>query len=184
MFARLLRRARREEDGIAYALYGVIVAQARQPALYLRYGVPDTLDGRFEMVVLHQVLLFHRLGREGETGQDLTQRVFDLFVADMDRSLREMGAGDMSVPRKMRKIAESFYGRLAAYGEGLQQGDPDDLATALARNLFTGPEAPSAVPLALYALAAVTALETQPIAAIARGTLAFPAPEGLTGEAS
>ena len=106
------------------ALYGAIVAQARVPVFYQGLGVPDTVLGRFDMIVLHLVLLLRRL-REGEAAhRELAQGVFDAFCRDMDDNLREMGISDQGVPRQMRKVGEAFYGRAQAYEAAL--GEPDD----------------------------------------------------------
>src|ERR1700753_3128154 len=104
MILRLFRHTPRA-DTIA-SLYGTIVAQARAPAFYQSYGVPDTVNGRLEMIVLHTVLLLHRLNGEPEDTRELGQGVFDHFCRDMDENLREMGVGDLAVPKKMRKIGE------------------------------------------------------------------------------
>ena len=117
MILRLFRRTPRA-DSIA-GLYGTIVAQARMRAFYRIYGVPDTVDGRFEMIVLHTVLLLQRLEREPAPVRALGQGIFDRFCRDMDESMREMGVGDLAVPRKMRRIGEAFYGRQATYREAL-----------------------------------------------------------------
>ena len=106
----------RAAEAAAAAIYGAVVAQARAPALYARLGVPDSVTGRFEMVVLHTVLTIDRLKRDGERGGALGQHVFDDFCRDMDQSLRELGFGDMAVPKRMKKLGESFYGRAEAYG--------------------------------------------------------------------
>src|SRR5665213_3599039 len=136
MFDRLLRRPRPEAD-IAARLYGAIVAQARQPVFYDRLGVADTVTGRFEMVVLHLGLVIDRLQRdEGERA--LAQAVFDLFCTDMDRSLRELGFGDLGVPHRMKKMTEAFYGRARAYREAVASGDRAALVAAVERNVFSG----------------------------------------------
>src|SRR5665213_3270052 len=117
LFDRLLRRPRPEAD-IAARLYGAIVAQARQPVFYESFGVADTVTGRFEMVVLHVSLVIDRLQRdEGERA--LAQAVFDLYCVDMDRSLRELGIGDLGVPHRMKKMIEAFYGRARVYREAV-----------------------------------------------------------------
>src|SRR5512140_1695941 len=112
-------------------LYGTIVAQARAPAFYGRYAVPDTVNGRFEMIVLHLVLLLRRLEGEPVAVRRRGQGVFDLFCRDMDGSLREMGVGDLAVPRQMRRIGEAFYGRQAAYAAALAAGDTVPLRNEL-----------------------------------------------------
>ena len=163
MFGRLLRRAI-PEDAIATRVYGAIVAQARNPAFYSDLGVPDTVTGRFEMVVLHVVLVLDRLqGNEAERA--LAQKIFDLYCVDMDRSLRELGIGDLGVPKRMRKMTEAFYGRARVYREGLTQGDVASLAAAILRNVFAG-EAPGAGPLAAYMIASTGTLAGTPTAAL------------------
>ncbi|MGH6906797.1 MAG: ubiquinol-cytochrome C chaperone family protein, partial [Aestuariivirga sp.] len=118
---------------------------------YARWGVADDVDGRFDMITLHMFLVLERL-KGGNA--DFRQRLVDVFFADMDRSLREMGAGDLSVAKKVRKMAEVFYGRIAAYDAGLA-GGREALTKALARNFFPkGDSAGAAAKLADYALSA------------------------------
>jgi cytochrome b pre-mRNA-processing protein 3 len=155
MFDRLLRRPRPEAD-IAARLYGAIVAQARQPVFYERFGVADTVTGRFEMVVLHLGLVLDRLQREPQA-RGLSQAVFDLHCTDMDRSLRELGIGDLGVPHRMKKMTEAFYGRSRIYGEAVAGGDRAALIAALERNVFSG-ESPHAAALADYMLASAATL--------------------------
>ncbi len=112
------------DDTIA-RLYGTIVAQARAPAFYQIYGVPDTVGGRLEMIMLHTVLLLRRLEGEPPPIRALGQGLFDRFCRDMDDSMRELGVGDLAVPRSMRRIGEAFYGRQAAYREGLDAADDE-----------------------------------------------------------
>jgi cytochrome b pre-mRNA-processing protein 3 len=126
---------------IARRLYEAVVAQARQPAFFAELEVPDTVDGRFEMVALHAHLLLRRLKDGGPATADLAQALFDVMFADMDASLREMGAGDLGVGRRVKQMAAAFYGRMAAYDAGLASSD-DALARALRRNLY-GTVAPS-----------------------------------------
>lgn len=174
MFARLFRRDRSAETA-AEAAYGAIVAQARQPALYAVLGVPDTVTGRFEMVVLHTVLVIRRMRQEGGDGAALGQLVFDAFCRDMDQSLRELGFGDLAVPKRMKKLGESFYGRAEAYGRTLD--DRAMLAEAIARNVFPdGATTASAGRLADYAVAAAAALSATPVARLGEGATVFPDP--------
>jgi cytochrome b pre-mRNA-processing protein 3 len=162
------------------SLYGMIVAQARAAAFYRNYGVPDTVNGRFEMVVLHTVLVLRRLELEPQAVQALGQGIFDRFCADMDGSLREMGVGDLGVPAKMRKIGEAFYGRQSAYVAALETSEPGVLIGALARNVFGTPEASlGAVRLAAYVRAAADRLAGQDGQALSRAEIAFPDPEEL-----
>jgi cytochrome b pre-mRNA-processing protein 3 len=180
MIFRLFRRRPVTID----ALYGAIVAQARRPEFYVGYGAPDTTDGRFDMIILHLVLLCRRLGREPGGGQEeargLSQQVFDMFCADMDHNLREMGVGDLSVPKRMRKFGEAFYGRLEAYDRALAAPSDGDLAAALGRNVL-GEAAPTqrAGRLAAYAREAARRLDATPLAALAEGQIAFPDPGAI-----
>ena len=99
---RLNRHHRKIDD-----FYGAIVAQSRRAAFYIGYGVPDTMDGRFDLIVLHMVLLLARLDRQGPAARDLGQNLFDHFCRDLDANLREMGVGDLAVPKRMRQFAEA-----------------------------------------------------------------------------
>lgn len=131
---------RKPKHGPADLLYAGLVAQARLPAFFLAGGVPDSVDGRFDMIALHAFLVLRRLSGPGastaETG--MAQRVFDVMFADMDRNLREMGVGDLAVGAKIRAMLEAFYGRVAAYETGLAAAGDSVLADALARNLYRG----------------------------------------------
>lgn len=174
MFRRFFARARTNE-AIAYSLYGAIVAQARQPGLYATFGVPDTLDGRFDMIVMHAFLLFHRLKGEGAGNRQLGQDVFNLFLKDMDQSLRELGVGDMGVPKKLKKMTEVFYGRVRAYDEALLAEEPGALVDAIERNVFAECAiAHDSAALAAYLRGAAEALAAQNRDAILSGALRFP----------
>jgi cytochrome b pre-mRNA-processing protein 3 len=160
-------------------LYGAIVAQSRREAFYTDFGVPDTLEGRFEMVLLHTILVCHRLKDGVVAERALSQGVFDTFASDMDRTLREMGIGDLSVPKKMKKIGGAFYGRAAAYDTALAAQDDGLLTAALARNIFeTDADARPVSALAAYVRAAVRELAATPFESLARGELSLPRPEG------
>ena len=115
-------------------LYNACVLQARQPEFYSAFGVPDTVDGRFDLLLLHVFMLMHRLDHEADAKQEL----FDLMFADMDRSLREMGVGDMSISRKIKPMISAFYGRGQAYQRALD-ADDTTLAATLRRNLYWRP---------------------------------------------
>jgi cytochrome b pre-mRNA-processing protein 3 len=163
------------------SLYGMIVAQARAVPFYSSYGVPDTVNGRFEMVVLHAVLLLRRLESEPAPLRRLGQALFERFCQDMDGSLREMGVGDLAVPARMRKIGEAFYGRQAAYVAALAACDLEPLVVALARNVFgaqPGAEL-GTIRLATYARAVAEELADQDGEALGRAELSFPDPERI-----
>ena len=134
-FFGLFGRGRAERAG--YELYGKVVAAARAPFFYADLGVPDTLDGRFDMVGLHAFLLIRRLGRDGAEGATLSQALFDAMFNDMDLNLREMGVGDLSVGKKNRVMWEAFHGRAAVYSDAMALG-PEALAEALERNVWPG----------------------------------------------
>jgi cytochrome b pre-mRNA-processing protein 3 len=119
-----------------YELYGAAVKAARQPYFYEQLGVPDTLEGRFDMVGLHAFLLIRRLTPE-PGGQALAQAVFDAMFNDMDVNLREMGVSDLSVGKKVRIMWEAFHGRASVYSEAMAVG-PEALAEALERNVWPG----------------------------------------------
>ncbi len=173
-----------------HALYGMIVAQARSPAFYVRYGVPDTVQGRFDLIVLHLVLVLARLSRGNEPrsglgrnpgpsrGRSLGQELFDVFCRDLDDNLREMGVGDLAVPREMRRLGEAFYGRQAAYCDALAAASDRELETALARNIFeaAGIDA-RAARLARYARTAAKRLDAAEDDAFIEGKVDFPDPE-------
>jgi len=133
MFSRLFKKNPRTSR--ARTLYDETVAAARRPFLYGAEGAPDTVDGRFDMIVLHAVLVLRRLRSEGETGRALAQDMFDVMFSDMDGALREMGTGDLSVGKKIKAMGEAFYGRAKAYDEALAADDDEALAEAIARNL-------------------------------------------------
>jgi cytochrome b pre-mRNA-processing protein 3 len=175
MIFRLFRRSPRPE--IIASLYGTIVAQARAPAFYRDYGVPDTANGRLEMIMLHTVLFLWRLEGEAAPVRALGQALFDHFCQDMDASMREMGVGDLAVPRKMRRIGEAFYGRQAAYRAALADLNDVRLVAVLQRFIFADPLKGGAVGrLATYIRDTVRRLAEQESEGFARAELSFPDP--------
>jgi cytochrome b pre-mRNA-processing protein 3 len=175
---------RADPIGTAASLaYSRVVVQARQPAFFVECGVPDTIDGRFELICLHAFLYLHRLKRERPHAAALAQRFFDTMFADFDRSLREMGTGDLSVGREVKHMAAAFYGRIAAYEEGLE-ADGARLAPALARNLY-GTAPPDATPLgamAEYVRRAAATLARQAAAELLAGEISFGQPPNVASE--
>lgn len=150
------------------ALYMLAVEQARRPAFYTALGVADRIDARFELYTLHVLLLVQRLRQDGERGGEAGQRLFDAYVSALDHALRELGVGDISVGKKMRKLGEALYGRMTAYEKALEAGDRAALAQSLGRNVFEDEAAPNARALADYAFASLTALGAQPFADVVR----------------
>jgi cytochrome b pre-mRNA-processing protein 3 len=168
------------------ALYGMIVAQARSPAFYRAYGVPDTVEGRLDMVVLHLALVLRRLsaGSGPMTFSPPGQLLFDRFCQDIDDNFREMGVGDLAVPKQMQRVAGMFYGRAQAYESALAANDRAALEAAVVRNIY-GAASPTvgASRLAAYMFEAAARLERQPVDAIERAAFDFPDPEAALGAA-
>jgi cytochrome b pre-mRNA-processing protein 3 len=134
-------RVKQQRDEYDLAVYTRLVQQARHPALFTILHVPDTLDGRYEMVVLHVYLLWQRLRKAPPPYNQLGQRIFDMMIRDMDSALREMGVGDLSVAKKMKPMVEIFYGRTRAYDQALEQSDENALVAALQRNIYADQQA-------------------------------------------
>ena len=164
--------------------YRRIVEQARQPIFFSANGVPDTLDGRFELICLHAFLFLHRLKREPPPAGQLGQRLFDTMFADFDRSLREIGTGDLSVGRQVKRMAQAFSGRIEAYERGLSDGN-GALKPALARNLFGTVTADDALlaTMAEYVRREAAQLRQQNLTELLAGRIAF-GPPPLTANVS
>ncbi|MSO85136.1 MAG: ubiquinol-cytochrome C chaperone [Rhodospirillales bacterium] len=168
----------------ALGLYRAAVAAARAPGFYARHGVPDTPDGRFDMIALHVFLALRRLKREPDPASGaavaLAQALTDLMFADMDRNLREMGVGDLGVGKQVKGLAAAFRGRVVAYDAALERTDGDaGLAEALGRNLWRGAgqaAGKGGATLAMYVRAADGLLAAQPWGALAAGKAIFPPP--------
>ena len=166
--------------GAAAALaYARVVEQAREPVFFTEWGVPDTIDGRFELICLHAFLYLQRLKRERPRAAPLAQRFFDTMFADFDRSLRELGTGDLSVGREVKRMAAAFYGRIAAYEAGLAADDAA-LAPALARNLYgtAPPTATALAAMAAYVRRAAVRLDRHAGTELLAGQVAFGKPPG------
>lgn len=173
----------RPEKTAGRQLYAAAVARAREPIFYADWGVPDTPTGRFDLIVLHVFLVMHRL-KEDVAGRPLAQALCDAVVEDMDRNLREMGVGDLSVGKKVKRLMEGFYGRLGAYEEALQTGD-EMLISVLKRNLYaaTVPSDSQVDAVLRYVRRAAEALDGQPIAQLGAGQAGFgPSPAGAAKE--
>lgn len=171
-----LRAPKHERTG--YELYGAAVAAAREPYFYATLGVPDTLDGRFDLVGLHVFLVIRALNRQPAPGPDIAQAVFDAMFNDMDVNLREMGVGDMSIAKKVKKMWEAFHGRADAYAKALSGDDAAALALALSRNVWrSAAPVPAAATLARIVRAQDAFLAAQEPAALASGRVSFLPPE-------
>jgi len=161
--------------GTIEAIYGMIVTQAREPLFYRDLGVPDTVNGRFDLLLLHLWLVLRRL-KSVAAGTALSQALFDHFCGDMDDNLREMGVGDLAVPKRMQAFGEAFYGRSTAYDMALTDGH-EALAQALCKNILNGENIDKARQLAVYAETAMAALTQLDEATLLSGAFRFPVPE-------
>ncbi len=167
-----LRKLRPSPRGTIEPIYGTIVAQTREPLFYRHLNVPDTVEGRFDLLILHLWLVLRRLRG---VGTDLSQALFDRFCADMDDNLREMGVGDLTVPKRMQKFGEAFYGRTAAYDLAWSESEAR-LAEALQKNILNGEHPDSAAELAAYAGRAAAHLATLDDNKLLGATWGFPRP--------
>ena len=167
--------------GTIEAIYGMIVAQAREPLFYRDLGVADSVDGRFDMLLLHLWLAMRELKLKADSGQgvapqvQLSQGLVERFCSDMDDNLRELGTSDLRVPKKMQEFGRAFYGRAAAYDMALQAGR-EPLAQALSKNIYNGTDIENARRLAGYVEAAVTGLGAIDGATLTQGAWRFPSP--------
>jgi len=174
-FSSLARRAPQRRSGLS--LYEAIVAQARSEPFYRRYGVPDTVHGRFEMIVLHLALVLSRLELEGAEGQATGRAMLEAYVADMDDACRRLGIGDMGVPRHVKKATAAVLERGNAYRAAIADSATGDaLAAALSAEIWrvAPAEVPGAPALADYVRRAAAALEAQDRATLVNGTVRFP----------
>ena len=168
-------KAQKRQEDVADDLYRQIVAAARQPEFFLSYKVEDSITGRFEMIVLHAYAFFFRMKKEGAQERELGQAVFGRFFQDMDDSLREQGVGDLSVPKKIKKMAQIFYGHVEAY-DAARDESVGALAGALTRNIYGDEEEtrPEAAGLARYLIACEEKLNLQSMEDFSKGELHFP----------
>jgi cytochrome b pre-mRNA-processing protein 3 len=170
----------RDRRQVARSLYGSSVTAARLRNFYAQWGVPDTVQGRFEMVTLHVALVLRRLGREGEAGRSLGVALTEAFVVDMDDTMREMTFGDLAVPREIKRATAALFDRHTAYLAALAAPTEMSLAEALEAEL--GYLVPGgrldARSLSDYVRRCASALDAQPTAQILAGNLAWPDPAG------
>ena len=174
---RLFRR--RPEDDTALSLYQSLVEKARTPAFYAALGVPDTVDGRFDMIVIHAMLVLRRLRGGGARADAVGQALFDLMFKDMDQSLRELGVGDMSIGKHIKRMAKAFYGRAGMQETALEtaiaSGETQALESALSDTLFrrTKPAPEALHAIAGYIQRADRHVQAQPLDIIVAGTVDF-----------
>ena len=178
MFAFFRKSAAQKQAG--ERLYRAIVDQSRAPVFYEFYGVPDTVDGRFDLICLHAFLVVDRLQAGGEAGKKLSQAVFDAMFVDMDRVLREMGVGDLGIPKHVKRMMKGFNGRATAYQAALRANDQDGLAAAVRKNLYGSASAPAqdhVRAIVGYMQDIAASLAAQPYEALADGVITFRDPQ-------
>ncbi len=172
-------KERQGRSRIAKQLYGSIVTQARQPVFYTACGIPDTAQGRFEIIVLHVALMMRRLQGEGRAGQALARTLGETFVTDMDDTMREMTFSDLAVPREVKKIAAALYDRHAALA------DTSTLASVLDQQLqylaVGGASTIDTRVLTAYLDRVIAALAAVPLASLLESRLPWPAPPTAAG---
>lgn len=179
MLRRLLKSVglagERPAEAAGKRLYAAASAQARQPGFYLSAGVPDTPVGRFELYTLHVVLILHRLKGQGAEAAEVGQALFDTYVSSLDHALRELGVGDLSVGKKMRKLGEAFYGRAKSYDAALAQlPDTEPLRALIARTVLEGADPGGAEPIAAYVARGAERFAAQPLREIIEAQLNWP----------
>jgi len=169
-------RARSRSGRTAAELYGSIVTAARREIFYSELGVPDTPDGRFAMLALHMYLVLERLQEEGPEGQKLSRALVERFVTDIYDCMRELGVGDLTVPRKVKKAAGALYDWSAQFRQAKTAGGETALADAVKRCLLP-PEADSRAPkvLATYICEEERRFREHPATALLAGKIAFSA---------
>jgi cytochrome b pre-mRNA-processing protein 3 len=160
--------------GTIESIYGMIVAQAREPLFYRELGVRDSVDGRFDMLLLHLWLAMRELKLK-QAPRALSQGLVERFCSDMDDNLRELGTADLRVPKKMQEFGRAFYGRAAAYDMALAAG-PEPLAQALSKNIYNGNGLNHARRLVGYVDASIAALGAVDETTLTSGAWRFPQP--------
>jgi len=175
-----LFRKRNHNQIIVVRQYEALTSMAREPVFYTGYNVPDTVMGRFELLSVVMILFFRRTRSSATSGQELAQEIVDAFFEDIDYSIRELGIGDNSVPKRMKKLAGMFYGRLESYATAMDGNDRAALAAALRRNIYPKTdEGASMAALADWMMDAEAHLAAVTEADIATGSATLPQPGRL-----
>jgi cytochrome b pre-mRNA-processing protein 3 len=164
----------RPTQAMGRALYARAVEQSRSAALYADYGAPDTVEGRFEIYTLHVVLLLERLRGHGDQAAETSQSLFDTYVKALDHALRELGVGDLSVGKKMRRLGEAFYGRGKSYASAFAALPATaELEALLTRTVFADAESPRTAELTAYVMRQRAALANQPLDGLLAGEVVW-----------
>jgi cytochrome b pre-mRNA-processing protein 3 len=175
MIFSLFRKNNPERDA-AFRQYALLTEAGRWPDFYLQGNAPDTVIGRFEVISLLLILYFRRTAEIGGKAKEIAQYVADAFFEDLDHSIRELGVGDHGVPKRLKKLAQMFYGRLDSYGAALDAGDAEALEAALKRNLHPETKDPALSMrwVADYMIAAERAFKAAPAETVLRGDAQVP----------
>ncbi|TPW28050.1 ubiquinol-cytochrome C chaperone [Martelella alba] len=172
--------SRRNNRVVVDRQYGVITATARMPCFYVEYNAPDTVMGRFEMLSVVMILFLRRTAKSGAAGKEIAQAIVDAFFMDVDYSIRELGVGDHSVPKRMKKLAGMFYGRLERYAQALEARDLSQLSRALQFNFYSEkPDPPDMGELARWMLENTDHLARLDEIVVETGLVSFLVPEHL-----
>jgi len=177
MFRWFAGRAARKEA--AERIYDAIVAQSRNPAFYIRCNVPDTLSGRFDMLVIHMFVVLQILKLGGREGQLLAQEIVEAFIREMDTMVRDLGVSDRNVPKEVRKIAQLFYGQLLAYSTAMQHNDMKGLSAEVWKSFQSsdgagGDQAVASEPIAIYIQQSIKNIQEMPLNMLLQGNIRFP----------
>jgi cytochrome b pre-mRNA-processing protein 3 len=175
MFRWFAGRAARKEA--AEKIYDAIVAQSRNAAFYLKCGVPDTLSGRFDMLVIHMFVVLQILKLGGREGQLLAQEIVEAFIREMDTIVRDLGVSDRNVPKEVRKIAQLFYGQLLAYSTALQRNDTKGLANEVWKSFQSGEGSNAQIAadaISAYMRGAIKNIQEMPLNMLLQGNIRFP----------
>ena len=132
------RQKKQESEELGYTYYRMIVQQVRKEWFYKDLQVDDTPFGRFEVMTIHLFLFLRRLKQEKNSlAQEISQKISDFFVIDLDESLRELRLGESKIARQFNKFIQGFYGRLIAYDQAFEENNTA-LKKVIQRNLYVG----------------------------------------------
>jgi len=172
MFTNFFKKPSSQE--VPQQIYGSLMTRARAEFLYLNFGVPDTVMGRFDMLAMHVYFVARRLRAEsGENFETLNQDVFDLFVADVERALRELGIGDTTVPKRKKKMVRSFYGQIEDFDDHISARNVEKLAGAVKKRYLGEAESGDSEALAAYMLKTEENLASQSTSDLLKGKIKF-----------
>lgn len=161
-------------------IYGSLMTHSRSATFFTDYGIPDSVMGRFDVLSLHIYLLARRLREEGSPiSQDLSQEVFDLYVSDVERALRELGIGDTSVPKKKKKMIRSFYGQIDDFDEAINKSDKATIIEKIKNRYLSETENPNPEILCEYMLATEAHLKAQEMKSVLSGEVTWLQPESF-----